>query len=245
MKSPTSKEHGKATSRVSVKGVTIDDRMTRDIDDAIWVEESAEGFTVYVSIADVAGAVTVESPLNQSAYERLGTQYFRTGNSSMLPRELSEHKLSLWPNREKKTITVKVELASDLTVKAVDVFRSTLNSFARLTYEEIPALLENESHPMLRAAKKLADGLLAKRRANGAMVLYDLNNGWVTGEEGYVRKLVKREDTVGYIIVQELMILANAAVADWAIANGLPILFRTHQRRSRQRTRQTRANSSP
>ena len=231
MSSPTSKEHSKATTRVAVKGVTIDDKTTRDIDDAIWVEESAEGTTVYVSIADVASTVTVESPLNQSAYERIGTQYFRTGNSPMLPRELSEQKLSLSPNREKKTITVKVDLAPDLTVKTVDVFRSTLNSFARLTYDEIPALLENESHPMLRAAKKLADGLLAKRRASGAMVLYDLNNGWVTGEEGHVRKLRERADTVGYIIVQELMILANAAVAEWATAKELPILFRTHQGR--------------
>jgi ribonuclease R len=163
------------------------------------------------------------------AYERVGTQYFNTGNSPMLPRELLEHKLSLWPNRPKKTMTVKIELAQDLSTKTISVFRSTLESSARLTYDQIPALLGDESQTMLRAAKKLADGLLAKRRANGAMVLYDLNNGWVTSEEGHVRQLLQRTDTVGYIIVQELMILANAAVADWAIAKGIPILFRTHQ----------------
>lgn len=216
-------------ARIEVKGVTIDDKTTRDIDDAIWVEEHPEGVVVRVSIADVSSVVDVESPLNQWAYERIGTQYFNTGNSPMLPRELSEHKLSLWPNRPKKTMTVKIDLAQDLTIKAIDIFRSTLKSAARLTYDQVPTLLGDERQTMLRAAKKLADGLLMKRRANGAMVLYDLNNGWVTTEEGHVRKLRERADTVGYIIVQELMILANAAVADWAIAKGIPILFRTHQ----------------
>jgi ribonuclease R len=217
--------------RPSVKGITIDDKSTWDIDDAIWVEEGTNGFWVNVSIADVSKVVGVGSSLDKIAEERVGTQYFRTGNSPMLPR-LSEHKLSLWPNRPKKTMTVKVFLGPDLTVMSVELFRSVLRSSARLTYDAIPALLGDETSPhvtVLRAAKKLADGLLAKRRANGAMVLYDLNTGWVTTEEGHVRQLVKRADTVGYIIVQELMILANASVAQYASEKNIPVLFRNHE----------------
>jgi ribonuclease R len=214
--------------------VTIDDRTTWDIDDAIWVEEEPAGYRVWVSIADVSKAVAPGSTLDVMARERLGTQYFRTGNSPMLPRTLSERQLSLWPNSPKKTMTIEVVLDAMLQVTEQKLYRSTLVSQARLSYDRIPEILAtpaNPGHPMMTAAKKLADGLLMKRRANGAMVLYDLNNGWVAGEEGHIRQLLKREDTVGYIVVQEMMILANAAVADYAIKHGIPMLFRTHEGR--------------
>ncbi len=218
--------------RVAVKGITIDDQFTRDIDDAIWVEELDGGFEVHVSIADVSKTVEVGSELDQAARTRTGTQYFRTGNSPMLPRHLAEEKLSLWPDRQKKTLTVKLSIGPDLVVQDVAVFRSALRSARRLSYDQIPTILGDEKHPcctMLRVAKKLTDGLLTKRRANGAMVLYDLNNGWVTTEEGHIRQLLQRGDTVGYIIIQELMILANSAVAQWAISEKIPILFRNHE----------------
>lgn len=220
--------------RIEVCGVTIDDRSTRDIDDAIWVEEMPGGYKVIVSIADVSKIVAPGSNLDGMARERLGTQYFRTGNSPMLPRALAEREISLWPHRPKRTMTVEVTLDENLTPTNTKLYRSRLKSLARLSYDVIPGILgasENQHYAMLTVAKKLADGLLMKRRANGAMVLYDLNNGWVTGEEGYVRQLLKREDTVGYIVVQEMMILANAAVADFAIKNQIPILFRTHEGR--------------
>lgn len=222
-------------NRQNVTGVTIDDRTTWDIDDAIWVEQSDAGFSVTVSIADVAKAVAVGSELDVSAKERVGTQYFRTGNSPMLPRPLAERALSLWPDRPKRTMTVQVKLDANLEVKEVQLFRSRLKSIAKLTYEQIPGILAdatNKHHAMLTVAQKLAHGLLTKRRANGAMVLYDLNNGWVTTEEGFVRQLLKREDTIGYIIIQELMILANASVAQYAHDHAIPILFRNHRARS-------------
>ena len=40
-----------------VRGITIDDVSTRDIDDAIWVAKAEDEWIVHVSIADVAKAV--------------------------------------------------------------------------------------------------------------------------------------------------------------------------------------------
>lgn len=63
------------------------------------------------------------------------------------------------------------------------------------------------------------------------MALYDLNNGWITTEEGWLRQLEDHRDAMGQILVQEMMILANTCVARWAIENDLPVPFRNHTAR--------------
>jgi ribonuclease R len=218
-----------------VKGVTIDSEQTRDIDDAIWIEFGPDGFWhIFVSIADVDDAVPPGGKMDTRAREMVTTKYFGTGNSPMLPRVFSEDQLSLWPGKERKTITVDMAVMPNgegPVVRKLEIYPSILTSQARCTYERIPAILadkEHEGHDLVSIGCKMAMGLLDRRRKAGAMVLYDLNNGWMTTEEGFLRKIEKKEETIGYIMVQELMVLANAQVAEWAVKNDIPILFRNH-----------------
>ena len=101
------------SGRKQVQGITIDDVSTRDIDDAIRVEKSDAGWTVFVSIADVAHAVLPGTPEDQRAHEMVATKYFAQGNSPMLPPRLSEDELSLWPHRPRRTITVEIRVPQD------------------------------------------------------------------------------------------------------------------------------------
>lgn len=222
-------------------GITIDDRSTRDIDDAIWLEPEGAGYRVLVTIADVAKQVVPGSSLDKTARERTATQYFATGNSPMLPRSLSDFTCSLWPGKLRKVLAVEMLLDESLSIQDVKVSKGKLVSKAKLSYDQIPGILADEKNPhhtVITLAKKVSFGLLLRRRANGAMVLYDLATGWVTAEEGHVRKLVKREDTVGYILIQELMILANQALATWASKAGIPIIYRNHQGHVEEEDRQ-------
>lgn len=220
--------------REQVTGITVDSQSTKDIDDAIWVEKG-DGWTVTVSIADVASHVEKGTDVDVRAREMVATKYFATGNSPMLPRKLGEMELSLWPNEPKETLSARLKLRPDLSVEKADVFRSRLKSQARVTYDEVPAILADKEHALhqqVGLCAQLAHGLLERRRVNGALVLYDLNNGWVTTEEGFLRKIESHEATIGYIIVQELMVLANAAVAEWAVEKDVPVMFRNHVARS-------------
>lgn len=218
--------------------ITIDDSHTRDMDDAIEVEETPSGWTVRVAIADASRIVTPGSDLDKAARERGNTLYFAAGNSPMLPRDVSEWQLSLWPVKYRRAVIAEIRLSAALDVERTTLSLDTIVSAHKLSYNQIPALLaSNEKYDdaiealpgLLRAAQKLSLGLLAKRRAEGAMVLYDLNNGWVTTEEGAIRKLKDHTETIGYIIVQELMVLANTAVALYAVDHKIPFLFRNHQ----------------
>ncbi len=215
-----------------VPGLTIDDVSTRDIDDAIFIERLPQGWKILVSIADVGRDVPLGSEIDLDAYNRTATRYFASGNSPMLPRTLAENMLSLWPKVARFVVTIEAVLREDLTLEHVEVYEAGIKSQAKLSYDQIPAILAAEDHPhhkLVKDARGIALGLLNKRREAGALVMYDLNNGWVTTEEGSVRKLANKDEVIGYIIVQELMILANAAVATFGVNRGIPLLFRNHE----------------
>jgi ribonuclease R len=214
---------------------TIDDTRTRDMDDAVEVQSTDTGWTVRISIADAAKYVPAGSDLDKLARERGATQYFASGNSPMLPRELAEWKLSLFPNKVRKSLNVEVLLDLEANVTSRSVQLGKVLSQAKLSYTEVPTILEQEGHPQhqsLNAARSLAMGLLHKRREAGALIFYDLNKGWVTTEDGTLKKLKRREDTIGYVIIQELMILTNCTIAQYMEGCGIPTLFRNHEARS-------------
>lgn len=215
--------------------LTIDARHSRDLDDGIWVERDGDGWRVLVAIADAALAVEPESPWDLEARPRGATRYFASGNSPMLPRALAEDRLSLLPRRGRHVLAVRIELAADLSRRGVRLALERLGSVGRLAYEDVPLIVGRQTHPLhpvLATAAELADRLMAWRRDRGALALYDLNAGWLTTEEGQVKISARREDTIGQVIVQELMILANAAVAEHAIAADVPLLYRNHEARA-------------
>jgi len=105
------------------------------------------------------------------------------------------------------------------------------SSAARLSFGDVPGILNSPGHDLhvgLSNMARLADGLMARRRSAGALALYDLTNGWVTTEEGQLRHLPDIQETIGYVIVQELMVLANAELARLCSHYEIPILFRNH-----------------
>lgn len=224
-----------ATTKPLIKCLTIDGPHTRDIDDGVWVKRLDDGaWRVTVAISDVSGTVADGSPEDEKARAMVETKYFATGNSPMLPRTLSDYGLSLWPHKRRSVIAVRVTLDESLDVVETWLELGEVKSLARLAYADVPRIVGDENadfHKVVIGAAALARGLLDKRRAAGAMALYDLNNGWITTEEGFLRKLEDCRETIGQVIVQEFMILANSEVAKWAIARDVPILFRNHTAR--------------
>jgi ribonuclease R len=217
-------------------GITIDDEATRDMDDAVWVEAvDGGGWHVRVMIADVANAVRMGTETDRIAMSKVETRYFAHGNNPMLPRYFSEDRLSLRPGEPREVLVVDLMLGDGLGILDTLLFWGVLESEARLSYSDIPGILADKEHPLhdlIERMSRLANGLLLSRRNRGALAFYDLKKGWVTSEEGSLRQLKRREDTVGYVIIQELMILANMAVAEYAVKNDVPILYRNHTARS-------------
>lgn len=228
--------HLSGTMPDMLRGITIDDVTTRDMDDAIWVEITENGgWHVVVMITDVAKVISKHSELDRLAMSRIETKYYANGNSPMLPRRLADEKLSLWPGESKYVLAVDIVLGMNLSILETRLLRTVMISEARLSFSDVPRILsdrEHTQHALIKFASQLANDLLTQRRNLGALAFYDLGRGLVTNEEGSIKQLRRREDTIGYVIIQELMILANMAVAEYAVKNDIPLLFRNHTARS-------------
>jgi len=219
-----------------VRGFTIDAEHTRDIDDALWIEPRSDGgWCATVSIADVAREVLRDTAADKRAREMVATKYFASGNSPMLPRALSEDALSLWQGQRRRVMAIQLQFDAQCAVTAVTIERASLVSQQKLAYHDVPSIMSNAAHPLhaqVSAAGRMANIMLDRRRANGALALYDLNSGWITTEEGHLRQVEDHADTLGQVIVQEFMVAANVAVATHAVLHDVPLLFRNHVARA-------------
>ncbi|MBE6878819.1 MAG: RNB domain-containing ribonuclease [Ruminococcaceae bacterium] len=116
---------------------TIDSASTKDIDDAISISRTENGYALSVHIADVSHFVKPASFVNQAAYNRGTSIYFGNSVIPMLPKALSNNACSLNPNEERLAFTCAMQLDSEGTVKNYRFFKSVIKSRVKGVYSEI------------------------------------------------------------------------------------------------------------
>lgn len=224
----------------SFPGVTIDGPETRDMDDSVWVDKRSNVWVVTVCVANVAAHVHEGCDIDLKAREQTVTHYRKDGNRPMLPRRLSDDELSLWPDRARDVMAVEITLDSDLATHSVVITEGRMHSSAKLTYDDVPKILRDPQHKFYRVMRNAADLsvlLLDYRKVHGAVAEADLIHGWFTSEDGYVREFANEDEAIGHLLVQELMILANRSVAEYAMIRDIPILYRNHSTKIAQAER--------
>jgi len=223
------------TSREEVRGVTIDSQASLDLDDAIDVDRSPDGFVIHVSIADVSSCVRRGTSLFDEALKRVATRYLKNENVPMLPRNISEDKLSLVENQRRPALTFSVTLSTELEVVKTDVRKTVLTNRRKLNYAQVDYIIDScpddPDYHFLNECYILARRLLENRRQRGALVIYDLQRLLFTNEEGQIIKMKPEDAHKSNIVVQEFMILANSAVAELAAERDYVFLFRNHAAR--------------
>ncbi|MFT6819234.1 MAG: ribonuclease R [Myxococcota bacterium] len=93
--------------------VTIDEETSKDLDQAIVVEPTATGFTVWYAIADAAHYVRPGMALWDEALARGSTAYLPGLVVPMLPRILSEDIISLNEGVDRRAVVFEMTLSSD------------------------------------------------------------------------------------------------------------------------------------
>ena len=216
--------------------VTIDSESTRDIDDAIGVEQLESGFRVVIAITDPISLVKLGSTEDENAKLLGATVYVRdSAVRKMLPPSISEIRGSLIEGKPRKVFAFEAILDAGLDVVSFRVSRQMATVSHRLSYDAIPLILQGEQSALqasMKAAASLGHQLLTKRRKNGAMALYDLARMLYMDDEGRLVQLARKDDVIGHIIVQELMILVNSLAAGYMVKNEIPGIFRNHKAKS-------------
>ena len=208
----------------------IDSATTLDRDDAIRVVPAAGGWQLTVHIADVARGVVPGSDADREALRHVATVYSgRTALKTMLPRAV-EARLTLTEGRPCPSLAIRMDVSHTGAIDNVTICRGELAEAVALTYEQAGEAVRDASHPAhasMRHALDLAKVLAACRRRRGALAFYDLKQGILADEEGTMRQLGAGK-VAGHLIVQEAMIAANAAVAQWTVDHDIVGIFRNH-----------------
>ena len=120
---------------------TIDSVSTKDIDDAISIEKTENGYNLGVHIADVSHFVKPASFVNQAAYNRGTSLYFGDSVVPMLPKALSNGACSLNEGVERLAFTCDMQLDNDGNVKSYLFYKSVIKSRLKGVYSEINDIL--------------------------------------------------------------------------------------------------------
>jgi ribonuclease R len=219
--------------------VTIDGESARDFDDAICVKKNSKGFTLWVAIADVSHYVKKGSHLDQEAYERGTSVYFPNMVLPMFPKKLSNGLCSLNPLVDRLAMVVELDFTPKGKIRNRKIYEAVIRSQARLTYTEVKKMLLDKDkklikkyqhlYPMLLSAGELAQILREKRMARGSLDFDLPEPEIILNLEGKIENIVKRERNLAHMLIEDFMITANEAVAEFLTEKGFPLLYRVHE----------------
>ncbi len=217
---------------------TIDPETAKDFDDAIAVvpDRATGGYRAFVHIADVSFFVPVGSPLDAGAAERGFSVYVPGLVAPMLPPALADDACSLRPHQDRLTVTVEVPFDGSLVAGEPLFYRSVIRSRARLAYGQAEAILagrEQAEAPVadgLRLAEQLATELRRRRFARGALRIESPEIAFSFDGDGGVERAWRQAEPHAHMLVEELMILANEAVAALLAGRRREALYRVHER---------------
>ena len=123
---------------------SIDNDTSRDLDQAEWAEQAPDGIRVLVAIADVAAAVTKDSPLDQAASAQTQTIYTAVHNFPMLPVELSTDLTSLNEDQDRAAIVIEFTVDSAGLLTKQSIYAANVRNHAQLAYSTTGPFLEDK-----------------------------------------------------------------------------------------------------
>jgi ribonuclease R len=215
---------------------TIDPETAKDFDDAISVRHEGDGLRAWVHIADVSHFVAAGSPLDRGAGRRSFSAYVPGRVAPMLPPELADDLCSLRPNQDRLCLTVEVPFDAELQPGEPTFYRSVIRSRERLTYGQAERILGGKDRASaelaeaLGLAERLALELRRRRFARGALRITTREIVFAFDGAGGVERAWLESEPHAHLLIEELMILANEAVAGLLAGRRREALYRVHER---------------
>ena len=218
--------------------ITIDGEDTRDIDDGVSLLRDGDTFVLGVHIADVSHYVKPTTELDKNAYARGTSVYFPDKVLPMLPPALSNGACSLNENEDRYAVSCIMTFSSDGERLSYEIKESIIRSKHRTTYTEITSLLQKDPDICIkyRDILKIAEDMqtlclaLEKRREKRGAVNLDIKEAHITIDSDGNIVIPVSERNVAQRIIEQFMVAANEAVAEFLTENGASCMYRVHER---------------
>lgn len=220
--------------------VTIDGETAKDFDDAVRVSKLTNGnYELQVHIADVAHYVERVSPLDREARLRGTSVYFPNRAVPMLPEELSNGICSLNPHVDRLVMSAVMEMDAAGNMIAAEFFPGVIRSAERMTYTNVNKVLESDPEMAKRYSALVEDfklmrelaHLRIKLRHDRGSIDFDLPEPVIEfDDQNRMVGVVRSERNIAHRLIEEFMLAANEAVAQYLESRGVASLHRVHEK---------------
>jgi len=241
---PEAAKHGRTDLRTTPL-VTIDGADARDFDDAVYCERTRKGWRLLVAIADVSSYVAPGTALDAEAYRRGNSVYFPDRVVPMLPEVLSNGLCSLNPRVDRLCMAAELYFDAAGELYRSRFFEAVMNSHARLTYDDVGAILFDDDPelsaqhadllPQLRDLNGLYQLLHEAREGRGAIDFDTVETRFRFDDQGRLSAIEPTVRHDAHRIIEECMLAANVAAARHLLRHKMPALYRIHERPSAEK----------
>ncbi len=219
---------------------TIDGADTKDIDDAISIEKTNNGFTLGVHIADVSYYVKKGTPLDMKAYQRGTSIYIADRVIPMLPKQLSNGICSLNPNVDRLAFSCLMNLDKSGIITDFRFAKTVIRSRVQGVYAEVNRILAGEEDDAIKAKyadvigqipvmNELFEILKENRVQRGAPEIDSKESKIICDENGVCCDIKERTRGISEGIIEEFMLCANNCAAKLAMDKNFPFVYRVHE----------------
>lgn len=223
--------------------VTIDGENARDFDDAVSIQKKGKKYILGVHIADVSEYVKNGSALDNDALERGTSIYFPEKVIPMLPERLCNGLCSLNEGEERLTLSCIMQIDEKGNRIDCEIVPSVIKSKKRLTYTFAQKIIDSDKQ-IIKDNPKLAKTLLQMKELSDILSLARHKKGSVDLEvkeseisidcNGNINVFSAKKDAA-HSLIEEFMIAANCAVAEYFYYLDIPFIYRTHGKPTEER----------
>lgn len=218
--------------------VTIDGEDARDFDDAVYCEKRrGGGYRLWVAIADVSYYVRPNDPIDQAAQTRGTSVYFPSRVIPMLPEVLSNGLCSLNPNVDRLALACEMILTANGKMTSYRFHEAVIYSHARLTYTKTQKILDGDQALSEQYQARVKDlfnlydlykVLDHVKQERGAISFETPEPKFIFNADKRIERIEEMHRNDAHKIIEECMIQANIAAAEFVGKNQLPLLYRVH-----------------
>ena len=215
--------------------VTIDSESTRDIDDGLSLERTAEGYRIGIHISDVSSIVKPGTRLDEQSLRRATSIYTPDYQIPMLPPELSEGLLSLVEGAVRPVMSFYLETDALFEIQRTFVKFEYLRITRRLSYNYVDEVLCDEKtrdpHAEMLISLWDAASTFESRRIMEGALQFNRRDLWPRVDvNGLVTLERNDEETPARKLVSEMMVAANIVAATYARDNQVPVVYRSQDK---------------
>ena len=228
--------------------ITIDPADARDHDDAVYAErdtdpKNADGWIVWVAIADVAAYVRPGSALDREARDKGNSTYFPDRVEPMLPEVLSNGLCSLKQGENRACMAVRMIFDKDGKKTGHKFMRGLMRSQAKLSYEQAQAAIDGQQddvtgpimdailYPLWNAYSTMLKG----RERRSPLAIESPERRVIMAPGGGIAAIEPRKSLEAHRLIEEMMIQANVCAAETLEKTRTPLIYRVHETPSQEK----------